>query len=148
MIKDTTVKVKISASNVARLRELGYEVEYVHPRYGTPTVIDMDVNHLLPGSNVRVNCICDSCGNDFTRKFCGNKSLCNRCTQSNNMKGNTLGKAHKGKVHACMQGENHPRWNPDKIDYEAYRAAVYRYTRLHKKSIHSGITLKRLDVVA
>lgn len=124
------VKVKVSASNFKYLKELGYELKpLVAPRWGgVPEEIDMKIEHLKPGSNLRVECICDLCNTKFTKKFTGRHDLCNKCRSSDVMKGNTYGKANKDKILPHMQGENHPRWNPNKSEYFAYAAKVRAVT--------------------
>ena len=133
MVLTEQVEVKITASNMSYWRDLGYIFPNPAPRWGIIPKIEVRVSELKAGSNVSVDCKCDRCEILFTRKLSNNTTRCNLCMDksvSKRMKGNTLGKAHKGKKLPHMMGENHPRFNPNKTQFKEYSAKVRSITRL------------------
>ena len=140
MIISKFVKVKVSSSNYKYLKELGYNVRPVGaPRWGyCCQEIDMKVCHLKPRSQVKVLCRCESCDVEFIRKFSNvHHDRCNSCilkiNVSNRMKGNTLGSINKGKSNPKQTGELHPRWNPNKSEFQKYSSRVHWLTRKKKE---------------
>ena len=49
------------------------------------------------------------------------------------MKGNTLGSINKGKSNPKQTGELHPRWNPNKSEFQKYSSRVHWLTRKKKE---------------
>ncbi|WJZ28066.1 hypothetical protein NCTGTJJY_CDS0187 [Serratia phage 92A1] len=134
MIISKSVKQKISASNYEYFKSLGYDLQPIGaPRWGyRAQIIDIDVLHLKPMSNVRVDCRCDLCGSEYEQRFSRNTDTCYACRKSETMSGNKYGSANKGKTVPLMQGPNHPRWNPNKSEYNAYASKVRSITRMNK----------------
>lgn len=134
MIVDKTVKVNVSLSNIKYLKSLGYDVEFINPRWSNEKLyIDMKVEHLKENSNITMNCICDSCGREYKQRFSRNTDICyDPCRKEiarQKTLGNTHGSAHKGKTIPSMIGDKHPRWNPNKSEYRKYINSVYAYTK-------------------
>lgn len=128
MIIDQTVKVKIVASNFKYFSELGYELKKLERRGANPQILDVKIEHLKPGSNVRVSCRCDDCNELYTQRVCRNTNVCYPCRQREASKGNNYGTKNKGSTVPSMQGENHPRWNPNKSEKRKYTNACNKVT--------------------
>ena len=128
MIIDQTVKVKIVASNFKYFSELGYELNKLERRGANPQILDVKIEHLKPGSNVRVNCVCDKCGSNFDKRVYQRTDFCNHCRTVMTGKSNVNGKGNKGNKLPSMQGENHPRWNPNKSEKRKYTNACNKVT--------------------
>lgn len=135
MIITKTVPIKVNATNHKYFKELGYDViDLGSPRWGFKyETIQVSVEHLLPNSNSKVECICDKCGRQYTQRFSRDTDICySPCRKSDSMEGNNYGSANKGKKLTNMTGENHPRWNPNKSEYKRYQYLVFRETAKHK----------------
>ena len=134
MIISKTVKIKIVPQNFKYFVEHGYEltplgaVKHGFEYYS----IDVKVEHLKSGSNSDVECVCDKCGTQYTQRFCRNTDVCYECRREKRMSGNNYGSANKGKILESMHGENHPRWNPNKSEYNEYAGKVRRITHANK----------------
>ena len=124
------VDVKINTNNYSYFLDLGYELEPLGaPKHGHKCqTIRAKVSDLKDGSNKEVQCICDKCGTEFKQRIARNTDVCYPCRRHEALIGNTHGKANKGKTLPHMQGENHPRWNPNKSEYFAYAAKVRAVT--------------------
>ena len=135
VIISKTVEIKITSANFNYFKELGYPLSPLGAtKWGfKPYSIDVDIAHLKEGSNQKVECVCDKCGTPYSQKFCRNTDICYPCRKRDYMTGNTYGHANKDKVIPHMQGENHPRWNPDKKAYTAYDRKVRRLTNKLKQ---------------
>ncbi len=138
MIISKTVKTKISANNFKYFKELGYDlIPLGAPKHGFKNqIIDVRIEHLKPGSNIDVECVCDKCSEHYTQRFCRNTDVCYECRSGKFKLGNKIGTKNKGKILVSMHGENHPRWNPNKSDYNKYASEVRRITN-RNKSIYS-----------
>lgn len=134
MILDKTVKIKISSGNFKYFSELGYNIQKLNRMNKEPQVIDVDINHLKPGSNIRLNCQCDNCSNLFTKRACQRTDFCNHCRTVITCKGNDNGKGNKGKNLTKMRGKNHPRWNPNKSEKRKYAYLVSKVTEKYDLS--------------
>lgn len=140
MIISKFVKTKVFSKNYLYLKNLDYDVNPLGaPRWGHEAqIIDMKVEHLKPRSQTKVECKCDRCSKIFVRKFSNiHHDFCNECIRnyldSERMKGNTLGEANKGKKLISMTGELHPRWNPNKTEFQKYSRRVHWLTRKKKE---------------
>lgn len=91
MIIDKTVKVKIVASNFSYFNNLGYKLNKLKRRNANPQIIDVKIEHLKPGSNIRVLCQCDLCSIKFTKRVCQRTDLCNHCRSVSSQLGNKNG---------------------------------------------------------
>ena len=120
MIIDQTVKVKISSGNFRHFSELGYLLRKLERQNTNAQVLDVKIEHLKAGSNVRVNCVCDKCGSNFDKRIYQRTDFCNHCRTVITGKSNVNGKGNKGNKIPSMQGENHPRWNPNKSEKRKY----------------------------
>lgn len=138
VIIDKFVEVKIMYCNYQYFLDLGYDLKPLGAaKWGYKSqVIMAKVEDMLPGSNKYVNCQCDKCGAVFKQRIARNTDVCYPCRKNSFMKGNKLGKANKGKVISCMQGDKHPRWNPNKKEFDAYGRRV-RWLTLKQKDIWS-----------
>ena len=138
MIISKTVKIKIVPQNFKHFSNLGYKLSPLGAvKHGFEYYsIDVNVDHLKSGSNIDVECVCDKCGEHYTQRFCRNTDTCYECRHKSKMANNTFGSANKGKTVPSMHGENHPRWNPNKSDYNKYASEVRRITNKNK-SIYS-----------
>lgn len=128
MIIDQTVKVKIVASNFKYFSELGYDLKKLERRGANPQILDVKIEHLKPGSNIRVTCKCDNCSIDFTKRIYQRTDFCNHCRTVLTGKGNKNGRGNKGSSIPSMQGEKHPRWNPNKSEKRKYTNACNKVT--------------------
>lgn len=128
MIIDQTVKVKIVASNFKYFSELGYELKKLERRGANPQILDVKIEHLKPGSNLSVNCVCDKCKTAYVQRVCRNTDTCYTCRRVEAAIGNTYGKGNKGSTVPSMQGEKHPRWNPNKSEKRKYTNACNKVT--------------------
>lgn len=124
MILSRHVILTICPSNINHLRKMGYDVPKLGRQAEGRKKMRISVAHLLPGSNVNVSCRCDECGIKFIARFCRHTDVCKLCFKRIQMRGNTLGSAHKGKELLCMRGSNHPRWNPNKPEFLEYSRKV------------------------
>lgn len=120
MIIGQTVKVKISSGNFRHFSELGYLLRKLERQNTNAQVLDVKIEHLKAGSNVRVNCVCDKCGSNFDKRIYQRTDFCNHCRTVITGKSNVNGKGNKGNKLPSMQGENHPRWNPNKSEKRKY----------------------------
>lgn len=127
MIIDQTVKVKIVASNFKYFSELGYELKKLERRGANPQILDVKIEHLKPGSNMQVSCQCDRCSEVYTQRFCRDTDTCYACRKHLSLLGNKHG-AGGGYTIPSMQGENHPRWNPNKSEKRKYTNACNKVT--------------------
>jgi hypothetical protein len=134
MIVDKFVEVKISSSNYKYWIDKGYSFEKPLPKLKIIPRINVQVSDLEKGSNTYVNCICDLCNKTYSQRFCRNTDVCESCRKTITTKGNTYGKANKGKKLYSMHGENHPRWNPNKDEAKEYYKLVRHYTE--KQPLH------------
>ena len=134
MIISKFVKVKIIPKNFKYFSELGYKLPPLgSPRHGFKYYsIDISVDHLEPRSNIYVDCVCDKCGEQYSQRYCRDTDVCYDCRHVKAMTGNKYGSANKGKSVEIMRGENHPRWNPNKTEYNEYASKVRRETSKHK----------------
>ncbi|QPI17867.1 hypothetical protein POP12_075 [Pectobacterium phage POP12] len=129
MIISKFVETKVSSANYKRLKELGYDLEPLLMMKGVVQTINQKVEHLLPKSNARVKCICDECSVHYTNRFSRNTDTCNICFKKKVMKGNSYGNKNKGRIVLKMKGSNHPRWNPNKTEYQKYSRQVHYETK-------------------
>lgn len=117
MIIDETVVIKVSSGNVKYWKKLGYEVTSDGRNMST-SYLTVQISELKDKSNVRVNCKCDDCGCEYTQRVSRNTDTCYECRHKAAMKGNAFGKANKGK--SGLSGPDHPRWNPNKKEFQKY----------------------------
>jgi len=117
---------KISPANITYWKSLGYDTGPTGGRAGknTGTRLKVSVSELKPKSNINVACRCDQCSKKYISRFSRHNGFCYSCFSSNKMKGNTNGKANKGKEIPCMRGENHPRFNPERKALLQYGSRV------------------------
>ncbi|QLA10573.1 hypothetical protein TH2_005 [Shewanella phage Thanatos-2] len=134
MIISKTVEIKIVPNNFKYFTNLGYKLPPLGAtKYGFVYYsIHVKIRDLKPSSNVVVECKCGRCGEIYTQRLCRNTDICYLCRKKDALIGNNFGSANKGKKVPCMQGKNHPRWNPNKSEYKAYASNVRRITRLNK----------------
>lgn len=134
MIIDDFVTVTIGSANQKYWLSLGYNLPNVGGRGGKNGhhQILVEVCDLPPKSNVLVNCKCDECHVIYTNRYDRTKdfNFCRSCDAKLRAIGNTLGSAHKGKKWPQIQGENHPRWNPNKKEFRAYANKIRWLTEL------------------
>lgn len=135
MIIDQTVKVKISSGNFRHFSELGYLLRKLERRNTNAQTIDVKIEHLKPSSNVRVNCVCDKCGSNFDKRVYQRTDFCNHCRAVKSAIGNTNGRFTKGSTVPSMQGENHPRWNPNKSEKRKYTHECNKVTKQFDLSV-------------
>lgn len=95
LVPNQLVSVKIVPSNCVYWASKGYSFDKVHPRWGEVTHIRVRASDLKPNSNVKVDCICDLCGRDYTNRFSRNKDVCYPCRKSIAIKGNMYGKKNR-----------------------------------------------------
>lgn len=97
-------------------------------------------------------CVCDRCGAEYEQRTGRNMDTCEACRRSLNSQGNTHGRKHKGRknsnwlgannpIHSMgWKGENHPNWNPNKSEFQAYAYQVRLLSeqtyREHKTTIN------------
>jgi len=55
------------------------------------TIHSVSVSDLPKGSNLRVSCVCDSCGLEYIQRFSRNTETCGKCRRSSASKGNKHG---------------------------------------------------------
>jgi len=129
MIPDQTVKVTISNQG-KYFSSLGYS----NLKQGN--VLEVNWKELPANSNKPVTAVCDNCGTIFERSIqqlnrqsFHNCQPCARKHVGNQIKGNQWGFTSEN------SGENHPRWNPNKDDYQKYKADVMRITRRQDLSL-------------
>ena len=122
MVISEFVEIKVSVSNMNYWRGLGYKFPNPAPRWNIIPKIQVKVSDLESGSNVRVDCKCDFCEVKYSNRFCRHTDICNKCFASEKMKGNTLGFSNKGRI--GLSGEDHPRWNPNKKDFQKFANRV------------------------
>lgn len=135
MIIDQSVKVKISSGNFRHFSELGYQLRKLERQNTNAQIIEVKIEHLKAGSNIRVSCRCDSCGKLYTQRLCRNTDTCYPCRHVKYAIGNTNGRFNKGKKVPSMQGENHPRWNPNKSEKRKYAYECNKVTSQFDLSI-------------
>lgn len=130
MLLSKNAYVKIAPINANYWKDRGYNIHSTGGRGGKNTGqrIKVSVNDLAEKSNVNVSCRCDICGTKFVQRYSRNKETCYDCRKITQMKGNTHGKANKGKKIEAMTGPNHPRWVKDKKPFATYRYRVQRLT--------------------
>lgn len=135
MILTKYVLTKVGSNNAAYWKSKGYEFPAVGGKNGKNGYhkLKVKVEDLHPLSGINISCQCDQCGKKYNQRFYRNKDTCGHCRNSIKSKGNTYGKANKGKVLPHMRGENHPRWNPYKSEYKAYAYEVRRITEENYK---------------
>lgn len=134
MILDTHVKVTISNQG-SYYRNLGYGP------CNQKDIIFVKVEDLPEKTSRKVKCSCDFCSKIFYRqlqilnkksKIYGDKQLCWDCSRKEvNKKADRTNTILSTKQRL---GKNHPRWNPNKTDYNLYCAEVNRYTVLNNLS--------------
>ncbi|QQV89026.1 hypothetical protein [Providencia phage PSTRCR_121] len=135
MILDKTVKIKICSSNFKYFSSLGYQIKKLNRMNKEPQIIDVDICHLKPGSNIRLNCKCDNCDCVFTKRASQRTDFCNHCRTRITGKGNRNGSGNKGKILETMRGENHPRWNPNKTEKRQYTYLVNKASEKYDLSV-------------
>ena len=147
MIIQETAIIKISPSNYTYWKNKGYDVGKTGGRAGKNTkdnLLTVKVSDLQSGSNVSIRCKCDLCGTEYDQRYCRNTFTCYKCRRSIAAKGNTYGKANKGKILPHMRGELHPRWNPNKTEYAKYSSEVWQMTRSNYRKYIGIINPDRL----
>lgn len=130
-IISNTVSIKLCPSNINYWRGKGYAVKAVGGyggKNGNP-VIDVNVDDLQPKSNVCVNCECDICGTEYKQRYYRNTDVCYSCrksaishNQSKQMIGNKFYKNVKNRN--VLSGVDHPRWNPNKTEFQRFSNKV------------------------
>ena len=105
-------------------------------------VIEVPLVDLPLSSNAPIKCACDVCGNEFTRKFqrlsCTAVHRCHPCIRIINR--SIIDYKAIARNRRDYNGENHPRWNPNKSEFKAYGNKVRwlseKTYRLHKLDIN------------
>jgi hypothetical protein len=89
-------------------------------------VIVSDVSHLKPQSNKKVECICDDCIQPFVRQFqLVNRQMTHRCKQcARRNVHRTMNTERIAIANVQRSGHKHPRWNPNKRDFQAFANRV------------------------
>src|SRR5688572_18136361 len=97
MIVSKTVRIKIAPNNATYWKSLGYPVGSTGGRAGKNTGQELEVliEHLKAGSNVVVECLCESCGKGFSNRFCRRTDICGSCRLSESAKGNKYGSINR-----------------------------------------------------
>lgn len=132
MIIDKFVTVDITARNITRYKNLGYDCTINRP-------ISILVEHLSPGSKLKIEIRCDMCKNIFQRTY-GSKikyfDLCNECIHThkivetrNSGNGYKNSNSSKGKSRPQQSGSLNGRWNPNKSHYQIYNGIVRKLTK-------------------
>lgn len=128
MILDKIMTVVVNSNNLNHWRSKGYEFDYMPPRWGKPTRIKVRTSELPEKSMIKVEMVCDRCGEHVTRMFKKISSYCKSCSHHFASLGNTSGRGNKGKTIPSMRGSNHPRWNPDRPRFLKYSSQVHHLT--------------------
>ena len=122
-------KVKTVIRNQKKYYEsLGYVVPYYN------ATIEIKLKDLKLNSNLIVNVMCDDCNNLFSRQYQllnkASKHLCIDCHRLD--VGNKNHIKQSGKLKPHTRGENHPNWNPNKIEFKRYYSKVISCTKRYK----------------
>lgn len=125
------VEVTMNGSNMGYYRELGYtELKRFK-------VVSVRVQDLPKGSNIKVHCSCDDCGDEFHRRYEGltrdtakGRVLCQKCRYV--AAGTAVTASQIGQKRPSMLGSKNPNYNPNKTDYQRYCRAVTRATYSHR----------------
>lgn len=124
----TEVEVTLQGINISYYENLGYEIPRVKGKYGfcvpRNTKINVKVDDVSYGSNVKVDVKCDLCGKEYQEKY-------NDYNKHN----------HDGKCYcrSCANklfnsGENHSRWRQDLTDEDREVGRSYpEYTQFIKR---------------
>lgn len=100
-------------------------------------VIEVDWKILPKNSNKCVKVVCDECRIVFERSIqMLNRRVthhCYSCARKHVSKINSI--KQKGKKRPHVSGKKHPRWNPDKDNFQRYKADVARVTGLQDLSL-------------
>jgi hypothetical protein len=112
-----TKTVQITISNQGKhYKEFGYE----NVKQGTKLIVL--VEHLQNRSCIKVECRCDECGELFKRPYQQVSELdfhrCYPCTRK--YVGKTANNENTIIATKSRSGEKHPRWNPNKKEFEEY----------------------------
>jgi len=146
MIIDDYVEITIVPANQKYWLGLGYDIPKVGGRANVNGhhKLKVKVSDLPPKSNVRVRCKCDNCHVEYTNRYARTKdfNFCSDCHRVLIAIGNDYGKANKGKSLPHMSGENHPRWNPDKKEFQEYANRVRWLTEKTYRKNRSKINPK------
>lgn len=134
MIISKTIKVTIVPGNFKHYQAKGYNLSPLGATKHGFKYYEIDVKvEDIKGNTAYVDCRCDKCGLDYSQRIGRNTDTCGKCRANKFAIGNILGSMRKGNELKCIQGENHPRWNPNKSALREYTSLVYRETRKHKK---------------
>lgn len=137
MILDEYVETKIAVNTYQYWHSLGYNVAKPTPRNNVSQMIQVSIGDLQAGSNVYVNCRCDTCNEDYIQRFCRNTDVCDKCRHTEKMQGNAYGKKRKGMKQPSTTGELHPRYNPNRRAFQQYASKVRWITKKnYDKYIH------------
>lgn len=119
-------KIKVKISNQGSYyKNLGYK----NVKQGNE--IEVLVSHLPLNSNKKIVFTCDVCEKEEERQYqLLNRQKIHRCRNchytyvfQNRDMSNTIKNAKE------RTGEKHPRWNPNKSDFQIYKSEVYKETR-------------------
>lgn len=127
MILDSEVEVIIS-NNGRYYASVGY------PLLKQGNKLLVKIEHLPKNSNIFVRCSCDECGLEFKRQYqLLNKTnklkyghVCFNCSRLLVAKG--MDRTNINKATKLRSGSKHPRWNPNKPDYQKYASQVRKFT--------------------
>lgn len=137
MITILTDKVVIKPHTAGKkhYESRGYLVKSTGIR-GSYKSIEINVDDLMPNSNVYISYHCSACDSVQETRYCrivNRKSgYCESCNRKYSNIGNTHGSSNKGKTVPSMQGPLHPRWNPNKTEQKLYYSKVMSLTRKSK----------------
>ena len=104
--------------------------------------LDVAIADLAPNSNKQIRCQCDRCGGQFSRTYqrlhIKPEHLCYQCDRK--YVGSIIDYKAIARNRRDYNGENHPRWNPNKSEFKAYGNKVRwlseKTYRLHKLDIN------------
>jgi hypothetical protein len=117
MILTKTVEVRIHNQG-AHYKSLGYNVKQ-------GDTISVPVEHLYPGTWLKLECRCSDCGKTYKRPHVQIKKakfLCRSCTRLEI--GKTCDRTKLRLATASRSGSKHPRWNPNKSAFLEYARKV------------------------
>ena len=123
MIPNQTVKVIIS-NQAKYFSSRGYN----NLKQGD--VLEIDWKMLPENSNKLVKAVCDNCGLSFERSIqLLNRQKVHNCYSCSRKHVGRLNEGNQWGFTSDQVGEKHPRWNPNKNDFEKYKSEVARITR-------------------
>lgn len=144
MIIDKIVEVKVPYNIEVReyYQNLGYSLIPLRQK-GYFTKLLISVEHLLPKSHVKVNCVCEGCFGKYNVMFHKNTTFCLSCQRRDQLINNDHWK--NSPIGNC--GNQHHNWNPNKTEFQKYANKVRLLTEKTYENYKHILNPNRLERV-